>query len=55
MNEFIEAVEKYLMEVYCIAINDITDNEQLEAFKDGEDPEEFVEWLADKYDLIRFY
>lgn len=56
MDEFKKQVENYLFENYYISTNDITDDEQIEqAFRDGESAEEFVEWLADKYDLIKFY
>jgi hypothetical protein len=55
MKEFKKAVEDYLMDKYYITINDITDEKQIEqAFNDGETPQEFVEWLAEKYDLIDF-
>jgi hypothetical protein len=44
--------EKILMDKYGITINDCTDEEQLKTeFKDGSSPQEFVDWIGEKYDL----
>ena len=55
MEQFKKSVEDYLMDKYLITVNDITSDEQIEqAFKDGESVDEFCDYLADKYDLIKF-
>ncbi len=51
---FKEKVEALLLKRHGITIGDCTDDDQLEVeFEDGARPEDFVEFIADKYDLDR--
>ena len=53
-DQFKKEVETLLMKRHGITINDCTDDEQLNVeFNDDSKPEEFVEFLAGKYDLDR--
>lgn len=50
------AVDKLLRRDWCLSVVDAgIDDEQLSrAWIDGETPEAFVAWFAEKYDLIQF-
>lgn len=53
-DQFKKDVENLLMKRHGITVNDCTDDTQLQAeFNDDAKPEEFVEFIADKYDLNR--
>lgn len=50
------AVDQLMRRAWCIGIDDAgMDEQQLAAhWRDGQTPAAFVEWFAEKYDLIRF-
>ena len=50
------AVDQLMRRGWCIGIEDAgIDEQQLgDHWRDGETPAAFVEWFAEKYDLIRF-
>lgn len=50
------AVDRLMRRDWCIGIDDAGIDEQQLAdhWRDGETPAVFVEWFAEKYDLIRF-
>jgi hypothetical protein len=50
------AVDQLMRRDWCIGIEDAGIDEQQLAdhWRDGETPAAFVEWFAEKYDLIRF-
>lgn len=51
---YYEAVCEMLQNEYLLMDTDITDEEQIrQAYENGESYKEFVEWLAEKYDLIQ--
>lgn len=53
---WVRAVDRLLRQDWYLSVADAgIDEEQLSrAWADGETPEAFVAWFAEKYDLIRF-
>ena len=53
---WIKGVDRLLRRDWCLSVADAgIDEAQLSrAWADGESPEAFVAWFAEKYDLIRF-
>ena len=54
-NKWHEKVEELLMRDYRITVGDCTDDEQLAIeFKQNSTPQEFVDFIGEKYDLFKF-
>lgn len=52
LKEYTKEVNDKLFDAYGIVIGDCIDDEQIEtSYKDGETPEQIVEWVGTKYDL----
>jgi len=52
IKEFKADVEQIFNDKYGINPDDCADDQVIEdAYENGETPEEFVEWVAEKYDL----
>jgi hypothetical protein len=52
--QFKKDFEDLLMKRHLVTANDCTDDQQIETeFKTGSTVVEFVEWIAEKYDLHR--
>jgi hypothetical protein len=51
--EWRDAVDKRLLEIYCISIEDAGFDEEYltNHWQSNEEPSEFVEWYGNKYDL----
>lgn len=54
--EWIAAVDRIIKRDWCIdtAEAGLSESELWRFWREGETPEAFVAWLAEKYDLIRF-
>lgn len=44
--------DTYAMDNYAMPISEFNEDELRVAFNDGETPKEYMDWYADKYDLI---
>lgn len=53
---WIVAVDRLLKRDWCISVNDagLDDEDLTRHWRDGDAPEAFVAWFAEKYDLVRF-
>lgn len=53
---WLAAVDRIMKRDWCIDTDDagIPREDALRYWREGESPEEFVAWFAEKYDLIRF-
>jgi hypothetical protein len=51
--EYRAAVEKLLEKLYGITINDVDEKSVQKAYQHGESPDEYVQWIAAKFDLVR--
>ena len=54
--EWVEAVNRLMLRDWCIDTEDagLSGDELTTLWRDGERPEAFVAWFAEKHDLIRF-
>lgn len=54
--DWVQRVDRLLQRDWCVSVSDagIDENQLNRAWADGDTPAAFVEWFAEKYDLIRF-
>lgn len=52
--EYRSEVDRLLKEIYIIGIDEIGEDIAKKCFYSGDSPQEFVDWIGLKYDLIRF-
>ncbi len=55
VSDFIEKVDEIMLHDYGMTASELYDGEEdfKKVMSPGESPEEFVQWLAEKHDLIK--